>query len=354
MLLFIGNIKFESSYKLYDYDIDNNLNIFFYLKMTSQFSEISIEDLIFLLKSFDSVSAQKLYSITGSTKQKLDQFTEIISNHVEYPIAYSIIYSNISKLYDNKKSLEPGTIGSFLWGSLSDNKIHYIGNAKKELASYVSDSNTENNVVCSLIGAGSIPKDVGKFCSVPVIYYDGMTLYPLASKAKEALSSSLFGLTPRTFKTIDSNPVSDKSFRVHRDDAILYLPIYSNNRNGITTISNSNNNSEKIVIPSLTTDMINQLTDYGINDVAVFLYEKSNNNYTIYYSGKYNLNKKKIIEIQLPDNYVRADKYLHAKTATTELVKSSVFGVLIRVAIAIIVFILLIWGANKLSDYVGK
>jgi hypothetical protein len=331
--------------------LDYNLIIFFYLKMTSQFSEISIEDLNFLLKSFDSVSTQKLYSLSESTKQKLDQFTEILTNHAEYPIAYSIIYSNISKLYD-KRQVEPGTVGSFLWGSLVENKIHYIGNAKRELAEYVSDSNTNNNIVCSLLGAGSIPKDTGKFCSVPVIYYDGMTLYPLASKSKEALSSSLFGLTPRTFKTIDSNPVSDKSFRVHRDDAVLYLPIYSNNRKGITSISGNN---EKIVIPSLTTDMINQLTDYGINDIAVFLYEKSNSNtFTIYFSGKYNLNKKKMIEIQIPENYINADKYASAKTATTELVKNSVFNVLIRIGIAVLVFILLIYGANKLSNYVGK
>ena len=317
-------------------------------------SEISVDDLSFFIKSFNSMTSQKISTMNSATKQKMEQFLDIITKYAEFPIAYSMIYSNVVKSYQNS-ALEPGTIGSFLWGSVSENRINYIGSAKDELLNYVVNSKNKNSTnVCSILGAGSISKNEETYCSVPVIYYDGISLVPLLSKFQESVSSSLFGITPRTFKNINSSSSnSDKSFRVHRDDCILYLPIYVNNNSNITVVSESNSN-KKYTIPLINFDMISQLVDYGVNQVSVFLYEPTNDGkYNVFYSGKYNLGRKKYIEIDLPDELVNVNigtlKFHRAPTQVK--VKDKVKNLTTHIIIIIIIAILLIYLISKGFNY---
>lgn len=319
----------------------------------SKISELSTEDLNFFVKSFQSISKQKIIDLNSSTKQKLEQFIDVITKYSEFPTAYSLIYSTIIKTYDNTP-IEPGTVGSFLYGSLSNQQMNYMSNTKSELLKYVETNKNNNNPnVCSLLGAGSISKDTETYCSVPVIYYDGMSLVPLFSKLQEPLSSSLFGITPRTFKNINISSNLNRSFRVHRDDGILYLPIYSNNNNSITSITQT---TKKQKIPSLSFEMINQLIDYGISNISVFLYEKQENNkYNIFYSGKYNLNKKKYIEFEIP-NLDHSVPIIddNRRSNSPEIIKTRVKWTLLNIIIAILITVFILYGISKLFDSYWK
>jgi hypothetical protein len=313
----------------------------------SKFSEISVEDLNLFVKSFNSMSNQKISSMNSATKQKVEQFIDIIMKYADFPIAYSIIYTNVMNAW-NKKSVDPGTIGSFMWGSLLENRIEYIGDAKEELLRYVVNAYDNNPNPCSLLGAGSLSKDTA-YCTVPVIYYDGIELTPLFSKQREAISSSLYGITPRTFKNLNFS--SDKSERTHRDDGILYLPIYKNDDSNITSISTIN---KKYAVPSIDYNMISQLLDYGINDVAVFLYHKGCNkkdNYTVYYSGKYNLNRKKSVEIQLPSEFINNTLENPNKCGTGIRMKSKVKNLTAHIGVVLVIGIIILYLLSKGFSY---
>lgn len=313
----------------------------------SKISEISVEDLNLFVKSFNSMSNQKMSNMNAATKQKVEQFIDIIMKYADFPIAYSIIYTNVMNAW-NKKSVEPGTLGSFMWGSLLENRIKYMGDSKEELLRYVSNAHDNNPNPCSLLGAGSLSKDTA-YCSVPVIYYDGIALTPLFSRLKESISSSLYGITPRTFKNM--NILDDKSVRVHREDGILYLPIYTNENSNITSISTIN---KKYVVPSIDYSMISQLIDYGINDVAIFLYHKNcgkTDNYTIYYSGKYNLSRKKSLDIELPTEFVNNALENPHKCHTTTRMKSKVKNLTTHIGVVLVIGIIILYLLSKGFSY---
>lgn len=322
-------------------------------------SEFSEEDLKLNLELLSKYSHIKLNTVLPQDVDKsLTNLSNMIVDNAEFPSVYRTIYRNIKSTFKDT-NIQPGTIGSFIWGSMMNDKIRYKKNCDGVLEKYVKHFMTpsdrivgeqKNVSVCSLLSAGSVQPDNKRFSSIPILLKSGDSLIPLVEKqSNSSLSGRMFGLTPRTFE----NTKSTRTIPV--DTCILYVKI-SKKDEGITSLENNNKVYNNVVISK---DDLKQLNEYGCKNIELFLYEELPYKvYDVYYAGKFDIFMKDILKLDTDSlvvdkavvNKVVVKDLVEPKTNTAKSMTDNIKYTMYKVLIFIVIAAIVVYLAKKYVD----